>query len=638
MRYQALMIDDWTRVEKTWNDCPPQRERLLAEVQREMEIVPPATHPSMSITFMALYVFNLSLAYKLTGKEAYRDHAYAWLDTLASYPGWGSDLRNIDVDLSASWVLWGMSCACDWLYDELDETRKTTYNQTISRHLAIFLSHIASHQGSGWPTEYWQNHNWINMTGIAAAGYYLQHHGLSDQGAIGLVRANFEKVFSVLAGDGSNYEGCCYWRYGGMWLFVYAWMERGEGGKDYFLQSGYLQNTFFYRLYQSSPDLARNLNFGDTHDLYSSHPACVYYLVARMYHNGYAQRLGNLTTTVFLKDEIAKSKVHPGIQPEAGLEFIWFDSSVTESDFQNLPLTREFPDLGLVSIRSNWKKDAMVFSAKCGCPGGESQWKLGWKINREHGWKCMSLGHQHPDNLAYQLVLGSHYIIADDGYNRTIDPSVHCVPLVDGKYADVMHVSDVWRASAEARVKANPEYKPDESMCGSMSPLREHDGIYSCEGRTEETYPLDLRMKRASRTFLILPGKWLCMVTILDSEEDHIYTLVTNTYEHPTLVGENLWKYPASGISYRVLCDHPYRIQTEIQTISAMMTPQEPDKVTHVEEHSLQLSTTARHNRTVFVELFTVAGISVDCCLGKEELCLDGRSYKIPSHRDGEVR
>lgn len=171
---------------------------------------------------MALYVFNLSLAYKLTGRKAYRDHAYAWLDALCSYPGWGSDPKNVDIDLSASWVLWGMSSVCDWLYDELDATRRTKYVDTITHHLSLFLVHVRSHQGKGWPTEYWQNHNWINMTGIAAAGYFLRRHGLDEMGSVSLTKADFAKVYSVLASDGSNYEGVCYWRYGGMWLFVYA--------------------------------------------------------------------------------------------------------------------------------------------------------------------------------------------------------------------------------------------------------------------------------------------------------------------------------------------------------------------------------------------------------------------------------
>ena len=595
-------------------------------------MVPPPTHPAMSITFMALYLFNLALAYKLTGAEAYRDHAFAWMDALASYPGWGSDPKNVDVDLSASWVLWGMSCVCDWLYEEMDETRKTRYCKTISRHLSIFLAYVADHQDAGWPNEYWQNHNWINMTGIAAAGYFLCHHGLDDQGSIALTRANFAKVFSVLAEDGSNYEGCCYWRYGGMWLFVYAWMEKGEEGTDYFLESGYLRHTFFYRLYQSSPDLACNLNFGDTHDLYSSHPACVYYLVARMYRNGYAQRLGNLVVTDFLEDEIAQSKVHPGLQPEAGLEFLWFDASVAEADFENLPLAREFPDLGLVSVRSSWKKDAMVFSAKCGCPGGSRQWRQGWKLNREHGWRCMSLSHHHPDNLAYQLVLGPHYVIADDGYNRTIDPSAHCVPLVDGRYADVMHVSDVWRASAESRIQKDPSCRPDESMCASMSPLREQDGVFVFEGNTEETYPLDLRMNKVSRTFLVLPGKWVCLVTVLDSELEHAYAMVTNTMEDPLPKGEGCWEYPSSGISYRVCCDKPYLARKEIRTISAIMTPQEPDKVTKVTQHSLLLSAREKSSRVVFAELFAMPETTVDFALAKDGLHVDGRHYTVPEN------
>ncbi len=601
----------------------------MDEVKREMGLTPPEEHPAMSITFMALYLCNLSLAYKLTKKREYLESCCAWMDALSSYPGWGSDPKNVDIDLSASWVLWGMSLCCDWMFEDLHKEKRDTYVRTIAHHLSLFLSYVASHQGLFWPTEYWQNHNWINMTGIAAAGYFLQRHGFDDQGAIALTRDNFKEVFSRLAKDGSNYEGCCYWRYGGMWLFVYAWMERGEGGEDYFLHSDYLQNTFWYRLYQSSPDLSRNLNFGDTHDLYSSHPACVYYLVGRMYRNGYAQALGHLATGAFLEDEIERSKVHPGIRPEAGLELLWYDGSVFEADFHDLPLAREFPDLGLVSIRSSWEKDAMVFSAKCGCPGGETQWKEGWRMYRERGWRCMSLGHQHPDNLSYQLVLGDTYLIADDGYDRAIEAPYHSVPLVDGRYADVMGVSDVWRCSAEARIHEDSSCRPDESMCATMSRLESMDGVYGCEGRTEETYPLALKMKRASRAFLVSPGKWVCLVTSLSSPLAHTYTLVTNTFEDPVPVAEGEWKYPTSGISYKVVSDQPFWSELAIQSISAIMTPQEPDKVTRTEEHSLRLSTEKQVSDVVFVELFTMPGFSVNASYSSGKLVVDGKRYAI---------
>lgn len=75
------------------------------------------------------------------------------------------------------------------------------------------------------------------------------------------------------------------------------------GGEDWFQKSEYLKNTFYYRLYQSCADLKRQLNYGDCHDRYSSHTACVYYKAAAEYGDGYAQKLGNLVVDEFLMDK-----------------------------------------------------------------------------------------------------------------------------------------------------------------------------------------------------------------------------------------------------------------------------------------------------------------------------------------------
>lgn len=635
MRYPSMMVDDWERLKKQWETCPVQRGRLEKEGEREMAQPVPAEHPRMSITFMALYMVNLALLYRLTDEKRYFDRCTAWMDAVCRYPGWGSDPRNVDVDLSASWVLWGLSVACDWLYGGLDSERRSVYAAAVSRHLHLFLAYVAAHQGDGWPTEYWQNHNWINMTGIAAAGWFLLRHGLDDEGAVALTERNFAMVFSVLPDDGSDYEGCCYWRYGGMWLFVYAALALGEGGADYFRSSAFLRNTFWYRLYQTDASLARNLNFGDTHDLYSSHPACVYYLVARMYRNGYARRLGDLTVTEFLADEAARSKVHPGILPEAGLEFLWFDPTVAPKDFSDLPLSREFPDLGLVSLRSGWDRNAVVFSTKCGCPGGAGQWERGWRLNRERGWRSMSLGHQHPDNLAYLLVIGDSYLIAEDGYNRAIAPSHHSVPLVDGRYADVMGVYDVWRSSAEERIRRDPSYRPEQSMRARSLPLRQEDGIWVCGGRAEALYPQDAAMRLVGRTFCTDLRSFLCIVTVMDSELAHRYTLVTNTYEAPVAEGPLRWRYPAIGVGYEVASSEEVASSVRVQTVSAVMTPQEPDKVTHVDQESLWTTSVRPCRRQEFVEVFAFPGHRAAVVPGSlRRIVVDGREIRIPAARE----
>lgn len=74
-----------------------------------------------------------------------------------------------------------------------------------------------------------------------------------------------------------------------MWLFVYAHLLKVQEGIDYFQSSPYLKNTFYYRLYQCNGDFTRQMNYGDCHDRYSSHPVCVYYKVAAEYRNGHAR-------------------------------------------------------------------------------------------------------------------------------------------------------------------------------------------------------------------------------------------------------------------------------------------------------------------------------------------------------------
>ena len=68
--------------------------------------------------------------------------------------------------------------------------------------------------GKGWSTNFYQNHNWINMTGLAAAGYALQGEDEAAAQYIQEAKEDFARVFALMPEDGSNYEGATYWRYG----------------------------------------------------------------------------------------------------------------------------------------------------------------------------------------------------------------------------------------------------------------------------------------------------------------------------------------------------------------------------------------------------------------------------------------
>jgi hypothetical protein len=578
--------------------------RLKRECDSYLAMDIPQTHPAMSITFMGLYIINLALIYQLNGDRRYLDCAVRWMRSVSGYPHWGNDVKMADIDLSASWVLFGLSLGFDWLYDHLEVSDREMFAAKIERHAGIFHAYKKATEGHGWSTEYWQNHNWINMTGLATAGYVLHQHGLGGQDYIDIARDNFSEVFSRMADDGSNYEGVSYWRYGGMWLFIYAYLLRNQEGTDLFATSGYLQNTFFYRLYQCAPDLSQQLNFGDTHDRHSGHPACIYYLFAKEYRNGYAQKLGDLVMEEFLEDEARLSKVRPGILPEAGLEYIWYDPTVSPRDFDDLPLTRMFSDLGLVTIKDGWNRDSKVLSFKCGYPGGRRQWQQGWEHFRTKKLDCMSLSHHHPDNLAYILARGSTFFSCDDGYNRTILPIHHNVLLVDGKLTDVEGVSDVYLDSARQRITVDAGFAPDEEYFGTIDGWFSEGGITFFRGETSRIYPQGLHMQEVSRFVFTDNLEFVLFIDRFSSTDEHVYSTVCNTDASATVRGEASYYYPESGVSYHVLSNQPITPVFSEHTVTSIMTPQEPDKIACTTMRNLCHQSTHKTASQLFVELF----------------------------------
>lgn len=486
--------------------------------------------------------------------------------------------------------------------------------------------------GSGWSTNFYQNHNWINMTGLAAAGYAMQGQAEEADTYIKEAKEDFARVFDLMAEDGSNYEGVTYWRYGGMWLFVYAHLLKVQEGIDYFQSSPYLKNTFYYRLYQCNGDFTRQMNYGDCHDRYSSHPVCVYYKVAAEYRNGHAQKLGNMVVKEFLAQEAANSKVKPGILPEAIFEFLWYDPSVEEREFDDLPLARYFEDLGLLALRSSWQRDARVFSIKCGAPGGAKQWREGWKILQDEGIDLFSLSHHHPDNLSYIFASGGEYFTCEDGYNRNLMPDNHNVLLVDGRYTDAQDVNDVYMTSVEQRQKEEGKDFSPESYGGFVSCVKVEGNLAVYRGETAGVYPRHMQMQEVSRVLVTDGlGFWL-FADIFNSQKSHIYSVICNTDPLPC-PQEKGYRYPmeTGDIRYQVFSSAPTETRQYEQQVVSVMTTQEQDKLCSTCHHTLSTDSQTPQTSQVFFECFTFAGSEAKVCCQQGMLHLEwnGNVYKL---------
>ena len=614
-----------------------QYHRLLQQADRYADYELPAEHPQESTTYMGIAIMNLALAYRLSKEPKYLSEAKRFMAAVLSYEKWGN-AHLVNVDLSASWILFGLSLGYDWLKEELTGEERAGTAAKIKHHARIMYDYKVETFGRGWSTNYYQNHNWINMTGLAAAGYVMQPEDDEAGCYITAAKDNFARVFALLADDGSNYEGVPYWRYGGMWLFVYAHLLKIQEGIDYFKSSNYLKHTFYYRLYQSCGDLEQQLNFGDSHDRHSGHAPCVYYKVAAEYRDGIAQKFGNLVLAEFLAAEAAKSKIKPGILPEAGFEFLWYDPTVEEAELSDLPTVRYFDDLGLLAIRESWERDSKVLSIKCGSPGGRKQWQNSWKMYREEQIRSLSLSHHHPDNLSYIFARGSEFLTCEDGYNRNLMPDHHNVILVDGRYTDAVDVNDVYTESVRMRLRKEPDYPIESRYKGNVTHFQADGSTVIYRGETAGIYPDELQMTEVSRLLFTDQLSFFIFIDVCKSRLPHHYRIISNTDMEAVRQSGNEYQYPLDSgcIKYTVFSETGLQAEQYEQEVISVMTTQEPDKVCKTRIRTLAFETADQVKEQIFIQCFTFDAEPVRLQFKEGGLLADGRekSYRFEWQED----
>lgn len=622
------------------NQRSRQYRRLLEQADRYFTYELPAEHPKESTTYMGIAIVNLALAFHLSKKERYLLEAKRFMTAVLQYQQWGN-AHLVNVDLSASWILFGLSLGYDWLKPYLTETEKKEVSEKIQHHAKIMYEYKLETYGNGWSTHYYQNHNWINLTGLAAAGYVLSGECEAAQTYIDEAKDNFEKVYSLLADDGSNYEGVPYWRYGGMWLFVYAHLLKTQEGMDYFKTCNYLKNTFYYRLYQSCGDLEQQLNFGDSHDRHSGHAACVYYKAAAEYRDGYAQNFAEIVLDEFLMKEAVESKIKPGILPEAAFEFLWYAPEVEKKELSELPKARYFKDLGLLSIRENWTRESKVLSIKCGYPGGKKQWINGWRMFREEGIDCLALSHHHPDNLSYIVTRGSEYLTCEDGYNRNIMPDNHNVLLVDGVYTDAVDENDIYVTSAKMRLEQDSSYPIEERYCGNVTRMEQDGDFIIYQGETSGIYPDALEMQEVSRLLFTDGLSFFVYVNRFRSDKAHQYQVIANTDMPAVECGSFAYTYPMKTgmLNYTVFSDKGIVTGQYTQEVVSVMTTQEPDKVCKVCMNTLSHQSKFKEKEQVILECFTFDEENTTVLFTDGILCVINHGTRYEYHiASGEIR
>jgi len=343
---------------------------------------------------------NLALTYVLTGDRKYLESARAWMLASANYPTWG--LGDIDgMDLAAGHQLYGLALGYDWLYRDLDSGTLATVRACLLQRGQRMYERLLNRQ-VWWHNSYLQNHQWVNMTGLAAAGFtlYGEIEGLDGWVLLPLEKARMTMM--SLGPDGASHEGVPYWSYGVEYLLKFMDLARSLLGEDLFKGNAWFEHTASFRLYAMLPrrhwtresDLMTFAD-GPRYDWYG--PDYMLRKLAAEYRDGHAQ---------WLADELRRA----GLCNNAAtfLNLLWEGPSVVPQPPTDLPTFKRFDDLDIVVMRSSWDGDESLTAFKCGPFIGHHALA---KYSYDPGG-----GHVHPDAGSFLLFAHGDWLIADDGY------------------------------------------------------------------------------------------------------------------------------------------------------------------------------------------------------------------------------
>jgi hypothetical protein len=415
----------------------------------------------------------LAMAYVVTGEPQYLAAARQWALASCGYKTWG--LGRIDgMDLATGHQLFGLGIVYDWCYHDLDEPTRQQLRQTLTRRASAMFEAAASGR-AWWNRSYLQNHLWVDVSGMAVAGFALFDEVDDATCWIGLPLDRFRRTMEALGPDGASHEGVGYWEYGVEYLLKFMELARTRLDVDLY-DRPWWRNTATYAQYLALPRNAwkRDNCIVDLADCPRGHWYGPDYLLrglARQFRDGHAQ---------WLAEQIDAADVAAAGAP--WLNLIWFDPAVPAKPPESLPTLHHFQDMGVVSARSAWSGDEALVVFKCGPFIGHEAIQ---KFTYDPGG-----GHVHPDSNHFVLFGSGQWLIRDDGYHPKWTGQ-HNTLLINGR--GQLGEGGEWFRGALAQ-KARPRVLQAVST----------PAMDQVTGDATDAYPKELGLKRFVRHLLFV--------------------------------------------------------------------------------------------------------------------------------------
>lgn len=279
-------------------------------------------------------VYVLALAWRLHGRQVWRDRLWKELETVAAFPDFNP--RHF---LDTAEMTHALAIAYDWLYDDWTEQQRRVLREAIVTHglkpgLAVYQKR------SGWHRAV---HNWNQVCNggmtVGALAVAEEEPALAGQilhHAIGSVRL----AMATYAPDGAWPEGPGYWAYATSYNVLMLAALESALGTDFGLANmpGFSQ-TGLFPIYMTGPT-GRAFNFEDSGDRIGR-ADCMLWLARR-----------------FGRPEFAWYAFQA--RPSAA-GMIWSSQKAKDPVVAGLPLDKYWRGVEVATLRSTWNDPEAVF-------------------------------------------------------------------------------------------------------------------------------------------------------------------------------------------------------------------------------------------------------------------------------------
>ena len=358
-----------------------------------------------------------------------------------------------------------------------------------------------------WRTWDLQNHQWVSVNGLAAAGFALLDDPESASNAknwLAFSLAKFRNTEAIFPPDGALQEGLNYWSLGVDALLKF-WHLAGEQLHEV-PTSPWWALTGYYRLYLSLPREAWTMNnkvvdFADCMRFDWVGPDYLLQRLAAINHDAQLQWLANELAAVTEPDRFSA----------CWLNLVWHDAMLASKPPSTLPTMRHFADLGIVSARSDWSGRESLLAFKCGPALGHNATT---KLDYDPG-----ASHAHPDANHFVLFGAGEWLIRDDGYRYKMADQ-HNTLLIDGKgqigedaylFINQHEVGEkgMWFSAIEQiRTKSHPRV-----TAAASTPQMDY-----IVGDAAEAYPQESGLRRFERRVIFLKPDIVIVVDDVETD------------------------------------------------------------------------------------------------------------------------